>query len=50
MSRNGFAYILDSFPVLRKYEERDYGESRTKWVALAYYGAYEREEWEACIK
>jgi len=31
--------VLDSFPVVRKYEERDYGEFRTKRLVLDCYDA-----------
>lgn len=32
-------HVLDSFPVVRKYDERDYGEFRTKRLVLAAYDA-----------
>ena len=32
-------WVVDSFPVLRKYEERDHGEFRTKQLVLAAYDA-----------
>ncbi len=37
LSREDFAYILSTFPVLRKNEERQYGEYRTARLALAAY-------------
>lgn len=37
LSRDDFAYILTTFPVLRKNEERKYGEYRTARLALAAY-------------
>lgn len=32
-------HVLDSFPVVRRYEERDLGEFRTKRLVLEHYGA-----------
>jgi hypothetical protein len=37
LSRDDFAYILTTFPVLQKNEERKYGEYRTARLALAAY-------------
>jgi len=34
--------VLDSFSVLRRYEERDHGEFRTKRLVLAAYDAMTR--------
>lgn len=39
LSRDDFAYILTTFPVLQKNEERKYGEYRTARMALAAYDA-----------
>ncbi len=39
LSRDDAEHVLDSFPVLRKYEERDHGEFRTKRLVLAAYDA-----------
>ena len=39
LSRDDFEYILSTFPVLRKNEERRYGEYRTARLALAAYDA-----------
>jgi hypothetical protein len=39
LSRDQADWILDSFAVLRKYEERDHGEFRTKRLVLAAYDA-----------
>ena len=37
--RDAAAHVLDSFFVLRKYEERDYREFRTERLVLAAYDA-----------
>jgi hypothetical protein len=37
LSRSQAEWLLDSFTVLRKYEERDHGEFRTKRVVLKIY-------------
>lgn len=39
LSHDDFAYILTTFPVLQKNEERKYGEYRTARLALAAYDA-----------
>ena len=39
LSRNDSAYILDTFPVLARSEEREHGEYRTKRVVLESYDA-----------
>jgi len=39
LDREDAEHVLDSFPVLRKYEERDHGEFRTKRLVLAAYDA-----------
>ncbi len=37
LERDEFAYILDTFPVLKKYDERDFGFFRSKeWALRAY--------------
>jgi hypothetical protein len=35
-------HVLDAFPVLRKYEERDHGEFRTRHLVLEIYDAMQR--------
>ena len=37
LQRDEVEHVLDSFPVLRKYEERDLGEFRTKRLVLEFY-------------
>ncbi len=37
LERSEAGHILDSFPVLRKYEERDFGEFRTRRLVLDFY-------------
>jgi hypothetical protein len=37
LSREESEYVLDSFPVVRKYEKRDYGEYRTRSLILEAY-------------
>lgn len=37
LERDEVEHVLESFPVLRKYEERDHGEFRTKRLVLAEY-------------
>ncbi len=37
LSRDDFAYILDQFPIVRRNDERDHGEFRTKRLCLAAY-------------
>ncbi len=39
MARDEVEHVLDSFFVVRKYEERDYGEFRTRRLVLAAYDA-----------
>ena len=39
LGRMDAEHVLDSFFVVRKYEERDYGEYRTKRLVLAAYDA-----------
>ena len=39
LQRDEVEHVLDSFTVLRKYEERDHGEFRTKRLVLEYYDA-----------
>jgi hypothetical protein len=39
LDRDDAEHVLDSFPVLRKYEERDHGEFRTKRLVLTEYDA-----------
>ena len=39
LERDDAEHVLDSFSVLRKYEERDYGEFRTKRLVLTEYDA-----------
>lgn len=39
LDRDDAEHLLDSFTVLRKYQERDYGEFRTKRLVLAAYDA-----------
>jgi len=34
LTRDEVEHVLDSFPVVRKYDERDYGEYRTKRFVL----------------
>lgn len=42
LDRKQAEWVLDSFTVLRKYEERDYGEFRTKRLVLTAYEAMAR--------
>ena len=42
LDRDDAQHVLDSFPVLRKYEERDIGEFRTKRLVLTEYDAMSR--------
>lgn len=42
LNRDDAEHVLDSFTVLRKYDERDYGEFRTKRLVLAEYDAMAR--------
>ena len=37
LSREESEHVLDSFPVVRRYEERDYGEYRTRRLILEAY-------------
>jgi hypothetical protein len=37
LTREEAGHVLDSFPVVRKYDERDYGEYRTKRLVLEAY-------------
>ena len=38
LDRHEAEHVLDSFPVVRKYEEKDFGEFRTKRLVLEAYG------------
>lgn len=42
LNRADAEHVLDSFPVVRKYEERDFGEFRTKHLVLTEYDAMAR--------
>ena len=42
LNHNDTEHVLDSFPVVRKYDERDHGEFRTKRLVLAAYDAMTR--------
>jgi hypothetical protein len=37
LSRDEAEHVLDSFPIVRKYDERDFGEFRTKRLVLEAY-------------
>jgi hypothetical protein len=37
LAREEAEHVLDSFPLVRKYDERDYGEYRTKRLVLEAY-------------
>jgi hypothetical protein len=37
LTRDEAEHVLDSFPVVRKYEERDHGEYRTRRLVLEAY-------------
>lgn len=39
LDREDTEHVLDSFPIVRRYEERDYGEFRTERLVLAAYDA-----------
>ena len=41
LTRDEVEHVLDSFPVVRKYDERDYGEYRTKRLVLTSYDLWE---------
>ncbi|NCD19651.1 MAG: hypothetical protein EOL89_06675 [Actinobacteria bacterium] len=38
LTRDEVEHVLDSFPVVRKYDERDYGEYRTKGLVIGEFG------------
>ena len=40
LNRDEVEHVLDSFPVLRKYEERDFGEFRTRRLVLEVWDAW----------
>ena len=40
LNRDEVEHVLDSFPVLRKYEERDFGEFRTRRLVLEIWDAW----------
>ena len=42
LTRAEVEHVLDSFPVLCKYEERDHGEFRTRRLVLDYYDDFDR--------
>jgi len=44
LNRDEVEHVLDSFPVVRKYDERDYGEYRTKRQILESFDATRRDE------
>ena len=39
LGRDAAEHVIDSFPVVRRYDERDYGEFRTKRLVLTQYDA-----------
>ena len=39
MSTYDTAYVMDTFPIVRKNDEKAHGEYRTKWVILEIYDA-----------
>lgn len=43
-------YILETFWIVRRNDEKSYGTYRTKDLILAYYRAYERGEWDEWIE
>lgn len=40
LTRDEVEHVLDSFPVVRKYDERDYGEYLTSKVILECYDGF----------
>ena len=48
LDRADAEHVLDSFFVVRKYEERDHGEFRTKRLVLAAYDAMSRRRRDRC--
>ena len=41
LSRDDAAYILDTFPIVREYDEKAFGRYLTKELVLAYWNAVE---------
>ena len=39
LSKNDAAYILDTFPIVRRHDKAAFGAYRTKEMVLAYYNA-----------
>ena len=39
LSKDDAAYILDTFPIVRRHDESAFGHFRTKEMTLAYYNA-----------
>ena len=44
MSRDDFAYILDTFPIVRRNDEARHGEYRTKHLCMEAYDHYAGHE------
>jgi hypothetical protein len=50
LDREDAAYILDTFPIVREHDERDYGHYRTKDLILHYYNAYAAGDMSAWVE
>jgi hypothetical protein len=49
LSREEAAYVLDTFPIVRRHDEQRFGTYRTKELILQYYNAYEAGDMEAWV-
>ena len=50
LSRDDADYVLESFPIVRKQDERDFGHYRTRDLTIAYYAAYAAGNMDAQVK
>jgi hypothetical protein len=50
LGREDAAYILDTFPIVREHDLRDFGRYRTKDLILHYYNAYAAGDMEAWVE
>ena len=50
LSRDDAGYILDTFPIVRKQDEKEFGSYRTKELILAYMNALAAGDTETVVK
>ena len=50
LTRDDAAEILETFPIVKRQDEENYGSFRTKELVLAYYNAYDAGNMDAWVK